>query len=158
VTAPQVTDVEPAAVAPTQATAGAAPGGGGGGGAPAVGLVAPTVTFGDGRTPGFIGAEAPAGITGVIPHAPLTPPAAIGAPDRVIPALAPEVMPPTTVLSEADARGPEFIDQMWAPLRPAFPGGLVFGLAGLLVGPLAGVWLGYRQARAAAAVDQLADR
>lgn len=71
----------------------------------------------------------------------------------VNPSPAPAVVPPTTMLRESASEGPEFIDRIWAPLRPAFPGGLVFGIAGLLIGPLAGVWLGYRQARAAEAVE-----
>jgi hypothetical protein len=33
--------------------------------------------------------------------------------------------------------------------------GALFGIAGLLLGPIAGVWLGYRQARATKAASQL---
>jgi hypothetical protein len=55
----------------------------------------------------------------------------------------------------------KFIHQLWAPLRPTFGTDLLFGLAGLVLIPLAGAWLGYRQARAAresSATAHLVDR
>lgn len=132
----------------------AAVGGGGSGGAAQPAVVGPTVTFGNGRTPGFLGdVDEPSVDAGQAPAQ------VNSAPEAVSPSSpGPEVMPLTTMLHEFDSQGLEFIDRIWAPLRPAFPGGLVFGMAGLLVAPLAGVWLGYRQARSAEAADQLVDR
>jgi hypothetical protein len=129
-------------------------GGGGSGGAAQPAFAAPTVTFGNGRTPGFLGGvDEPSVDAGQAPAQVNSAPAAVSPSSP-----APEVMPLTTTLHEFDSQGPEFIDRIWAPLRPAFPGELVFGIAGLLLAPLAGLWLGYRQARAAEAADQHADR
>ncbi|MCW2592374.1 MAG: hypothetical protein JWQ86_4801 [Mycobacterium sp.] len=132
----------------------AAFGGGGSGGAAQPAVVGSTVTFGNGRTPGFLdGVDEPSVDAGQAPAQVNSAPAAVSPSPP-----GPEVMPLTTMLHEFDSQGLEFIDRIWAPLRPAFPGGLVFGIAGLLVAPLAGVWLGYRQAHAAEAADQLVDR
>jgi hypothetical protein len=150
---------EQAPQAPPPEVPAKAVGGGGSGGAAQPAFVAPTVTFGDGRTPGFLGGGAqPTVAAGSVPS-PVAP-----APAPVPPAANPsspapsEVIRPTTALREFDSQGPEFINRIWAPLRRAFPGGLVFGIVGLVVAPLAGAWLGYRQARAADAGDQLVDR
>lgn len=149
----------PAAVrAPEADVAGvrtAAPSGGSAGGAqPGGSFAAPAVTFGDGRAPGgTVGADQPvsAASPGAAPRSP--DPVTELDPASLVPILEP--LPPSTALREAASPKPEFVDRVWSPLRPAFPGGLVFGIAGLVLGPLAGVWLGYRQARAAA---QLVDR
>ena len=129
-------------------------GGGGSGGAIPPALVTSTVTVGNSRTPGFLGGAAQSSVAAGSVPAPVAPvPSAViqSSPD-------PAVMPPTTILREFESQAPEFIDRMWAPLRPAFPGGLVFGITGLMIAPLAGVWLGYRQARAADAADRLVKR
>jgi len=132
----------------------AAGGGGGSAGAAQPAFVGPTVTLGNGRTHGFLGGvDEPSVDAGQAPAQVNSAPAAASPSSP-----APEVMPLTTILHEFDSQGPEFIDRIWAPLRPAFPGELVFGIAGLLLAPLAGVWLGYRQARATEAADQVADR
>jgi hypothetical protein len=146
----------PAAPVEAPAEAPAAAAGGGSGGAPPPAFVAPTVTVtvGNGRAPGFLGgAHWPTTAAEWIPS-PINPAPAAADPWSPAPAVPP---PPRTVRELASQR-PEFIDRIWAPLRPAFPGGLVFGIAGLVIAPLAGVWLGYRQARGAEAADQLADR
>jgi hypothetical protein len=146
-----------AATTPEVAAVVGSSGGGSGGAAPPA-FVAPTVSFGDGRTPGFLGGanlSAAAGGSNPSPD-PAAPAPVPSALEQWAPA--PAVMPPTTMLSELGSQPPDFIDQMWAPLRPTFPGGLAFGITGLLIAPLAGVWLGYRQARASQTADQLVDR
>jgi hypothetical protein len=150
-----VADPPPRAEAAEVPTA-AAGGGGSGGAQRARSFVAPTVIFGDGRTPGFHGGGDELTIAaGPVPP-PVNPaPAAVASavmppPAPAVLQPAPAVLPPTTILLEsASPAPPEFIARIWAPLRPASLGGLAFGIAGLLIGPLAGVWLGYRQARAA---------
>jgi hypothetical protein len=148
----------PAAPAEVPAEAPAPTVGGGSGGAAEPAVVAPTVTFGNGRAPGFLGrAEQPTIAEEPIPSpvnaasAP-APPAA----DQFSPA--PAAPPALTTVSQSASQRPEFVDRIWAPLRPAFPGGLAFGITGLVIAPLAGMWIGYRQARSAEAADQLADR
>ena len=127
--------------------------GAGGGGAPtaAPGDVAsstgPRVTFGNGRSPG------------ILSDGPDEPRVVISNP-VVAPAAEPVPPPPPPVNPSANALGWEpaasvFVDQIWAPLRPTFGSGLLFGIAGLVIMPLAGVWLGYRQARAAKAASYL---
>jgi hypothetical protein len=115
--------------------------------------VAPKVAFGNGRAPGFLGGAGR--LTTAVEPIPLPIDPAPAAADQWWHAPA---APPTTAVRELASQRPEFIDRIWAPLRPAFPGGLVFGIAGLVVAPLAGVWIGYRQARGADAADQFADR
>jgi hypothetical protein len=154
--AEQATPAAPAEVPAVVAT------GGGSGGAAQPAFVAPTVTFGSGRTPGFLGGADQATIAAESIPSPVNP-APAPAPAPVPPAADPwsaasAVLPPTTPVREFALPRPEFIDHIWAPLRPSFPGGLVFGIAGLVIAPLAGVWLGYRQARGADVADQLADR
>jgi hypothetical protein len=120
---------------------------GGGGSAPQGGVAAPVeaprVTFGNGRTPGVL-KTAPGDRPNVVSPAPV--PAAPAPPPP-----APES--PSAALMAIEPQSQEFIDRIWAPLRPTFGSGLLFGLAGLVLMPLSGVWLGYRQARAAKAAD-----
>jgi hypothetical protein len=148
----------PAAPAEVPAEAPAPTAGGGSGGAALPASVAPTVTFGNGRAPGFLGgAEQPTIAEEPIPSpvnaasAPVPP-----AVDQFSPA--PAVPPALTTVRQLASQRPEFVDRIWAPLHPAFPGGLAFGITGLVIAPLAGMWIGYRQARSAEAADQLADR
>ncbi|WP_319447021.1 MULTISPECIES: hypothetical protein [unclassified Mycobacterium] len=136
--------------APAEAPAAIAGGGSGGAAQPA--FVAPKVTFGNGRAPGVLGGA------GRLTRAPEPIPLPIDPAAAGQWSPAPAVPPPTTAVRELASQRTEFIDRVWAPLHPAFPGGLVFGIAGLVVAPLAGVWIGYRQARGADAADQFADR
>jgi hypothetical protein len=50
------------------------------------------------------------------------------------------------------------VASLWAAAAPSLPGGALFGLAGLILAPIAGAWLGYRQARASRAAAQLVPR
>jgi hypothetical protein len=133
----------------------APPGGGGGGSdaAPAgatpvpgrmgTPITSPRVTIGNGRSPGLLSGQAD--------DEPSQP-----RPVEEQPAAAPPPaqLPPPARL---DAAKPWQLTMasLWAAAAPNRPGGLVFGLTGLVLAPLAGVWLGYRQARATKAASQL---
>lgn len=132
--------------------------GGGGGAVPGeapVPIDRPTVVFGNGRTTGLLSggsavADVPAGTPGQV---------AATAPE--VP-LAPIVIAPTlpTAIPDvgADPALPWVVSEIWSPVGPGGNSGALFGLAGLILIPLAGVWLGYRQAQAARAAADLATR
>lgn len=142
--------VEPAIAVPEIQPA--AEGGGGGGGvdvaAAAPPVDPPRVVFGNGRTPGSLAkpAETPplgtAPIMGPTNEAPA--PAAVSAP--------PLPAPPHDAVSTIVER------MMTPPLAPVGPTSSLtslWGLAGLLLAPLGGILLGYRQARANRAAAEL---
>jgi hypothetical protein len=142
----------PLPVVPARRGAGGG-GGGGGSGAAAVtdpgasAFTAPPVTIGNGRSPGIL--------TG--PHE--------GAPSRAAPDVAgPAVTPPavTPQLPPSDrldvAPPQRTVAALWAAAAPGRPDGVLFGLAGLILAPIAGAWLGYRQARASRAAAKLVPR
>jgi hypothetical protein len=62
-------------------------------------------------------------------------------------------LPPSYRLDEAPAE--RMVASLWAAAAPGWPSGLLFGIAGLILAPIAGAWLGYRQARASKAAAQL---
>jgi len=141
--------VTPATLAPTPAvpTVAARPVSGGGGASPVAAappVTPPAVTVGNGRSPGIL--------TGQPERAPR--------PNGTAPNVAPAVtqpaathLPPTDRLDVAPAE--RMVASLWAAAAPGRPGGLLFGLAGLFLAPIAGAWLGYRQARASRAAAQL---
>ncbi len=151
--------------APSAPTASATPiitGSGGGatpGGAP-VPIVAPVVTFGDGRSPAFI-AETPAELPAqpeprpLVEQAQSTTTAVRAVPEAAVEPISVAGPPASTMeviqwpLSETP------VTSFWGRVQPGWPAGLLFGLAGLLLAPIGGVWLGWRQARAARAASQL---
>ncbi|MBB5164881.1 hypothetical protein [Mycobacterium sp. AZCC_0083] len=162
VTTPPVTVVEspvtarraagvatPATLAPIPAVPAvpARPVSGGGGASPVTATppVTPTaVTVGNGRSPGIL--------TGRPERAPRS----TGTTPNVAPAVtqpAATHLPPTDRLDVAPAE--RMVASLWAAAAPGQPGGLLFGLAGLFLAPIAGAWLGYRQARASRAAAQL---
>lgn len=121
-------------------------GGGGGAGGASVGAAvapstAPLVVFGNGRTPGPA-AEQPE--TSPLVTAPVAVPSAVGTAETPAPPPAPaptmvqRTKTPLLTPPEAAAR----VTSLW-------------GLAGLVLAPLAGIALGYRQARAHKAVAEL---
>jgi hypothetical protein len=122
------------------------PGGGSGAQGGVAPIEAPRVSFGNGRTPGVL--KTAPGNTAVGNPVP-APASSAPAPPPPAP-----ISPPTALMAVEPA-SQEFIDRIWAPLRPTFGSGLLFGLAGLVIMPLSGVWLGYRQARAAKAASKL---
>jgi hypothetical protein len=121
-------------------------GGGGGGGAVTVAappITPPLVTVGNGRSPGILsGRDAPA---------------REGPVDVVVPAVTPQaVAPPLPQPYRLEVTPAQhMVASLWSAAAPGWPGGLLFGLAGLILAPIAGAWLGYRQARASRAAAQL---
>jgi hypothetical protein len=101
------------------------------------------VTVGNGRSPAIL--------SGRPERAPR-----LGAAPNVPPAV---IQPATTQLPPTDrldvAPTERIVASLWAAAAPGRPGGLLFGLAGLVLAPIAGAWLGYRQARASRAAAQL---
>jgi hypothetical protein len=146
--APTVAAAVPTIPVPVPA-AGAATGGGGSAGASVAPRVVPRVIFGDGRSPGLLSAAEPA----TAPPMPAGPaPAPVVEPTQAAPAsptpLTMEVSP--WPLSETP------VTTFWGKVEPGWPIGVLFGIAGLLLAPIAGVWLGHRQARAAEVSSNLA--
>jgi hypothetical protein len=143
VTARRVAGVAtPAAVIPTPAVP-ARPVSGGGGASPVAAappVTPPAVTVGNGRSPGIL--------TGRPKRAPRP----TGTAPNVAPAATPH-LPPTDRLDVAPTE--RIVASLWAAAAPGRPGGVLFGLAGLIFAPIAGAWLGYRQARASRAAAQL---
>jgi hypothetical protein len=124
-------------------------GAGTGGGASVAPIVVPRVIFGDGRSPGLLSAAEPA-TAQPMPAGPA--PAPVVAPTGAAPAsptpLTMDVSP--WPLSETP------VTTFWGKVEPGWPVGVLFGIAGLLLAPIGGVWLGHRQARAAKASANVA--
>ena len=139
----------PVPVAVAAPVAGAGTGGGGSAGASVAPRVVPRVIFGDGRSPGLLSAAEPA-TAQPMPAGPA--PAPVVEPTGAAPAsptpLTMEVSP--WPLSETP------VTTFWGKVEPGWPIGVLFGIAGLLLAPIAGVWLGHRQARAAEVPSNLA--
>ena len=127
-------------------------------------FTAPPVTFGNGRTPGLLtGApdDAPpqaavepagAGDPTVAPVVEALPPPPAPSPPQ------PPSPPPPAVRLEVAPPWQRTVASWWATAaEPNRPGGIGFGIAGLILAPLAGIWLGYRQARASRAAAQLVE-
>jgi hypothetical protein len=116
-------------------------------GAPDAGFQSPRVTFGNGRTPGDHGDgpqphwQAPARQAELepAPPPPPPPPPAPAPPSSWVDRIA---TPPVPTKQLGVAPAADWSDPLW-------------GIAGLLLIPAAGAALGYRQARAAQAVDRL---
>lgn len=134
-------------VAPFGGAAGAAsvPAAGG----TAVPVEAPPVTFGNGRDPWALATADQVGPGGPAP-AP-GPPAVAATPPVVLPPAPPTAVP--AVLEEQAL--PWLTSQMWGPVEPGPGSSALFGVAGLVLLPLAGVWLGYRQAQATRSASRL---
>lgn len=115
-------------------------------------VTAPTATVGNGRTPGDL-TEPDAGPSLPAPRGPADTVEPVAPPPAVSPAL-----PAPAQLGEARP-WQRTVASLWATAAaPSRPGGVLFGLAGLLLAPLAGAWLGYRQARASKAAAQVIGR
>jgi hypothetical protein len=150
---------------PAPTAASTIPTSGGGGGvvadaATSAPVVAPRVTFGDGRSPGLL-SQRPGE-----PPAQMGPEPTIAQPLPAVPASpAPTLLPmptqtalvrPLTMestpwpLSETPV-----MSSVWGKVQLGWPVSVLFGIAGLLLAPIGGVWLGHRQARAAKSASQL---
>jgi hypothetical protein len=115
------------------------------GGAPSARFDPPRVTIGNGRTPGIQKRDSePRWRTPAVEPAPAAP-----AP----PPAAPLPAPPPTVVAPAPTA--PVLTQQLSVAPPADWSDPLWGLAGLLLIPAAGAVLGYRQARAAHAVERL---
>lgn len=140
-----------------------APGGGGGGGGGSTGqapapFVAPKTSVGNGRTPAFISAG---------PEE--LPNRDVPAPVTVRPVAAPAVAfvpppPPAPSPSRRPVQPFEWslaptpvTESPWGRTESGWPAGVLFGLAGMLLAPIAGVWVGYRHAGASKAAAHLID-
>jgi hypothetical protein len=143
----------PATSGPPGVPAPPAGGGGGSGAAPAgaapvpgrmgTPITSPRVTIGNGRSPGILSGQ---GDDEPSQPRPVE--------DQPAPAPPPPQLPPPARLDMAKP-WQLTVASLWAAAAPNRPGGLLFGLTGLVLAPLAGVWLGYRQARATKAASQL---
>jgi hypothetical protein len=129
--------------------------GGGGSGAAAVAapggspVTAPSVTIGNGRSPGILTGrpdDAPSR-AGVDP--------AVAGPAMTPAVVTPQLQPPDRLDVPPPQRA---VAILWAAAAPGQPGGVLFGLVGLILAPIAGAWLGYRQARASRAAANLVPR
>ncbi|MBJ7336268.1 hypothetical protein [Mycolicibacterium sp.] len=122
--------------------------------------VVPVVTFGDGRSPGVQAPEPSTEPVSTlsISALPDPPPAVIVVSAPPVPS--PDVPPPPAPPLPTTDRDPWSLSDtpvtsFWGTIRPGWPAGVLFGLAGLLLAPIAGVWLGHRQARAVKSASQL---
>jgi hypothetical protein len=121
---------------------------------PAASPPSPRVVVGNGRPPAPV--RAPAEVS--VP--PTQPRSVVTVPPLVVQTVAPvAALAPMTVQA---APAPPFelpAPPPWATVRPSWPTGTIFGIAGLLLAPIAGMWLGHRQARATkSALQQLVSR
>jgi hypothetical protein len=120
----------------------------------------PRAVFGDGRSPAF-GPEHPAALSGepvagqTISELPVTYPAQPPAVASLVEA--PPAVPArvSTMRSVPWPLSDTPMTSIMRHVQPGWPAGLLFGIAGLLLAPIGGIWLGHRQARAAKAASQL---
>lgn len=125
-----------------------AAGGSGGAGALAPAFEPPQVTVGNGRTPQSSGPTPEAGLgSAALPPAAPAPARPAPMPPESLPPLAPtplgrDAAPPAVVRQFVVAPGAGTTDPLW-------------GIAGLLLIPVAGAALGYRQAKAAQAAERI---
>jgi hypothetical protein len=109
-------------------------------------VASPPVRVGDGRSPG------------ILTNSRETTPSRAGAGPTYVPSPAaappPEPAPAPPLPSEPEPML-RTVETLWAVAEPTRPDGTVWGIAGLVLAPIAGAWLGYRQARASKAAGQL---
>jgi hypothetical protein len=126
-------------------------GGSGAADAPTEAVSAPPVMVGNGRAPGELTDPARGAPSQRLPG-PVDAAVAAG-----FPAVSPQLPLPDQL--RGSWQWQRTVASVWAAAAaPSRPGGLLFGLAGLLLAPIAGAWLGYRQARASRAAAELTRR
>ncbi len=118
-------------------------------------ITVPLVTIGDGRLPG-----PPSERPGELPGGQTSPGPAVPQPLTTIaaPPARSSMAPPQPSLTAESDPWPLFktpVASFWGTVQPGWAAGVLFGVAGLLLAPIAGVWLGHRQARAVKAASQL---
>jgi hypothetical protein len=120
---------------------------------PAASPLAPRVVVGNGRPP------APVRVRADVGDPPARPRPVVTVAPPVAPIVAPVAAPaPVTVQAAPAPRFELPASSPWATVRPGWPTGTIFGMAGLLLAPIAGLWLGHRQARATKSASQLVSR
>jgi hypothetical protein len=121
----------------------------------------PRVTFGDGRLPGYwsVRLDGPPSASSAdpaiglpVPAAPAPAPPVFGPP---APAPLPPPSPEPTYVQPVEWAPDTPVTSLWGRVQPDWPAGLIFGIAGLLLAPLGGIWLGHRQARASRTASEL---
>jgi hypothetical protein len=109
-------------------------------------VASPPVRVGNGRSPG------------ILTNSRETTPSRAGAGPTYVPSPA-AAPPPEPVPAPPPPSEPEpmrrTVDALWAAAEPTRPDGVLWGIAGLVLAPIAGGWLGYRQARASKAAAHL---
>jgi hypothetical protein len=149
---PEAPTVAAAEVPPVPVSVASAATGGGGSppGASVAPIVVPRVIFGDGRSPGLLSVAEPA---------PTQPISAAPAPAPLAEPTGAPLVAPTQLTMDASPwpLSETAVATFWGKVEPGWPVGVLFGIAGLLLAPIAGVWLGHRQARAAKVTSALAN-
>ncbi|MGH3641931.1 MAG: hypothetical protein ACRDUX_23215 [Mycobacterium sp.] len=132
-------------------------GGSGGGGQVATPIVAPRVTFGDGRSPRFSSGRPDDLPSPVVVEVPIVQPAPVvpALPPGAPPAPAPTPAPAAVARTEWLPVTP--VTVLWGKVQPDWSAGVFFGIAGLLLAPIGGIWLGHRHARASRSATELVD-
>jgi hypothetical protein len=123
----------------------------------------PRVTFGDGRSPGYpaVRPDGPARTVSADPTIGLPGPAAratappVSGPPAPAPAPLPAPSPAPAIARPVEWSPETPVTSLWGRVQPNWPAGLIFGIAGLLLAPLGGIWLGHRQARASRTASEL---
>ncbi|MDT5155009.1 MAG: hypothetical protein QOI01_6742 [Mycobacterium sp.] len=144
---PSTSDAVPDTPTIPVATSGAGSSGRSGAGQVTTPIVVPRVTFGNGRSPG-LSSEGPDERPG-----PVEPGLAIVLPAAAAPAPGPAPAPasvPRTVWAPDTP-----VASLWAPAHAGWPASVIFGIAGLLLAPIGGIWLGQRNARASKSASEL---
>jgi hypothetical protein len=136
--------------APSPVSGVGAGGGGSASGESAPPIVTPRVIVGDGRRPGVL-PQRPAEVSSM-PE--VAPPLSV-VPVPPLPVLAPSVPLPLTAESSPWPLSGTPVASLWVDVQPGWPMGALVGVAGLLLAPIGGIWMGHRQARAAKAASQL---
>jgi hypothetical protein len=120
----------------------------------------PRVTFGDDRSPRH--RQAPAeDLVAAEPASVLPVPAvAAPAPPLYVPPVQPVPAAPPPAPVQASVPRIQWspntpVTSLWGRVQSGWPAGVIFGIAGLLMAPIGGIWLGQRQARASRTVSQL---
>lgn len=122
--------------------------------APAAAIMTPRVVVGNGRTPAPVQHRA----------AVVSVPAAqspVHGPTPSLPPIEPIPIPmrqTTTIEAIARPLAEIPVASPWPRVQPGWPSGALFGIAGLLLAPVAGIWMGLRQARAAKGASELVSR
>jgi hypothetical protein len=121
-------------------------------------IVTPLVTFGDGRSPRFLSegrGELPIQVGRLEPISAAALPAIPAPPAPLLAQQAAATLPPVTMAAMPWPLSETPVTSFWGKVQSGWPASVLFGIAGLLLAPVGGMWLGHRQARAAKVASQL---